>query len=324
MSVLVIGGAGYIGSHCCKLLSKNKIKHAVLDNLSTGFEKNVKWGNFYHGDLADKNLLKEIFEKEKIDTVMHFAALSIVGDSVKYPSKYYNNNVSKVIDLLEQMIESNIKNFIFSSTCATYGVPETEILTEEHKQEPINPYGKSKLMVEKTLEDYDHAYGLKSVAFRYFNAAGADPDSEIGEEHSPETHLIPLVLKTAIGKRNEISIFGDDYPTKDGTCIRDYIHVNDLSEAHILGIKFLKSEKRSEQFNLGNGHGFSVKEIIDISEMITNRKINTKIVGRRDGDPAKLIGSSDKARSVLSWKAKHTDIENIIRSAWNFEVKNNE
>jgi UDP-glucose 4-epimerase len=323
MSVLVIGGAGYIGAHCCKLLSSNNIRHVVLDDLSTGFEKNVKWGRFYKGDLADKELLKKIFISEKIETVMHFAALSIVGESVKNPSKYYNNNVNKVISLLDQMVESRINNFIFSSTCATYGVPQEEFLSESHIQKPINPYGKSKLMVEKILEDYDKAYGLKSVSFRYFNAAGADPKSEIGEEHQPETHLIPLVLKVAQGELKELSVFGDDYPTPDGTCIRDYIHVNDLSDAHIRGIDFLKREKRSEQFNLGNGNGFSVKEIIDISEKITTKKISYKISDRREGDPAKLIGNAGKAKKILDWNPKYSNIQEIIQTAWDFLIERN-
>lgn len=323
MSVLVIGGAGYIGSHCCKLLKEKKIAHVVLDDLSTGYEKNVKWGRFYKGDLADKALLHEIFSKEKIKTVMHFAAFASVEESVSNPSKYYKNNVLKVIDLLDQMIQSNIKNFIFSSTCATYGKPLEDYLDETHPQKPINPYGRTKFFVEKILEDYDRAYGLKSLSFRYFNAAGADPDGEIGEEHLPETHLIPLVLEVALGKRDRITIFGSDYDTKDGSCIRDYIHVNDLSEAHILGIKYLEENKQSDCFNLGNGQGFSVKEIIEISEKVSAKKINRNFGKRREGDPSRLVGNAKKANTLLGWNIKYQSIEDIIRSAWNFHSKNN-
>lgn len=321
MTILVIGGAGYIGSHCCKLLSRKKINHVVLDDLSTGYKKNVKWGKFYEGDLSDKKLLKKIFSDENIDLVMHFAAFANVAESVLEPSKYYHNNFAKVINLLDQMVESGVMKFIFSSTCATYGVPKEEYLTELHPQIPINPYGKTKLMVEELLKDYDRAYGLKSVSFRYFNAAGADPDSEIGEEHEPETHLIPLVLQTAQGEKEQITIFGDDYPTKDGTCIRDYIHVNDLSYAHILGIDFLAEKKKSEQFNLGNGNGFSVLEVINIAREVTGKEINFVKGKRREGDPARLVGKADKAETLLAWKPKFKDLKSIIQSAWDFEKK---
>lgn len=323
MSILVIGGAGYIGSHCCKLLHEKNIPHVVLDDLSTGYKKNVKWGTFYQGDLGDKTLLRQIFETENITAVMHFAAFANVGESVTSPSKYYSNNVMKVVALLDQMVESEIYSFIFSSTCATYGVPQTDFLDETHSQLPINPYGKSKLMVEHILEDYDRAYNLKSISFRYFNAAGASPDGDLGEEHSPETHLIPLVLQTALKKRDKITVFGNDYSTPDGTCIRDYIHVNDLSEAHILGLQYLETEQKSDQFNLGNGKGFSVEEIITISEKVSKRQIPVEYGERREGDPPRLVGDATKAKRVLYWKPEFTSIESIIESAWHFHAKDN-
>jgi len=318
MAILIIGGAGYIGSHCNKLLHKKGFETIVLDDLSTGHKSSVKWGTFYKGDLGDRLLLKEIFTKHDVSCVMHFAAFAYVGESVTNPSKYYHNNTAKVLNLLDQMVESGVNNFIFSSTCATYGVPKTERINENHSQNPINPYGMSKFMVEKILEDYDYAYGLKSVCFRYFNAAGSDPECEVGECHDPETHLIPLVLDVAMGKRECITIFGDDYDTPDGTCIRDYIHVNDLSEAHILGINFLKSEKRSERFNLGNGQGFSVKEIIDACEQVTACNINCKIGERRKGDPPMLVGDAHKAKDQLQWEPMFRNIKTIIETAWGF------
>jgi UDP-glucose 4-epimerase len=321
MKILVIGGAGYIGSHCCKLLAKQGIKHAVLDDFSTGFEKNVRWGKLYKGDLGDRTLLRNVFEQENITAVMHFAAFANVGESVTEPAKYYRNNVIKVINLLDQMVESNVLKFIFSSTCATYGVPQQEFIDEVHPQNPINPYGKSKLMVEQILDDYDRAYNLKSICFRYFNAAGASLDGDIGEEHKPETHLIPLVLQTALGQRASISIFGNDYPTPDGTCIRDYIHVDDLSKAHILGLNFLEHRNQSEQFNLGNGEGFSVDEIIKECETITKKQISKTYVERREGDPPRLVGNAKKANSLLGWQPTYTDIKSIISSAWNFHKK---
>lgn len=318
MSILIIGGAGYIGSHCNKILSIKGFKTVVLDDFSTGHKDAVKWGTLFEGDLGNRDLLKEIFRKHKISCVMHFAAFAYVGESVTNPSKYYHNNTAKVLNLLDEMVESGIKKFIFSSTCATYGVPRVDLIDETHSQNPINPYGMSKLMVEKILEDYDRAYDLKSVCFRYFNAAGCDPDIEIGERHDPETHLIPLVLDVAIGKRESITIFGTDYETPDGTCIRDYIHVNDLSEAHILGIKFIEETNTSNRFNLGNGQGFSVKEIIDECVKVTGKSIKQEYGERRDGDPPKLVGNATKAKQMLNWNPKFSQISDIIETAWNF------
>lgn len=316
-NILVVGGAGYIGSHCCKILKSKGYSVVVLDDLSRGFEKNVKFGEFYLGDIADKELLFKIFKKHSIDAVMHFAAYAYVGESVTKPQIYYHNNVVKTIGLLDAMIEFGVKNIIFSSTCASYGIPETEIIDEMHKQNPINPYGRSKFMVERILEDYHSAYQLNFVAFRYFNAAGCDPDAEIGEDHDPETHLIPLILDAALDSSKSITVFGTDYDTEDGTCIRDYIHVNDLSEAHIKGLELLKKNK-SEFINLGNGTGFSVLEIINVVKKITAREINIQFGERRAGDPAKLVGSSKKANNLLNWYPKFDNIEAIIKSAWNY------
>ena len=246
-NILVLGGAGYIGSHCCKMLKTQGYSPIVLDDLSRGFEKNVKFGPFYKGDIADKKLLIKIFKTHSIDAVMHFAAYAYVGESVHSPDIYYKNNLVKTISLLDTMIEYGINKIIFSSTCATYGVPDSDIIDETQRQNPINPYGRSKFMVERVLEDYKMAYDLNFVAFRYFNAAGCDPESEIGEDHNPETHLIPLILDAAIDSKKSITVFGTDYDTPDGTCIRDYIHVNDLSDAHIKGLDLLKDNKRKTE-----------------------------------------------------------------------------
>ncbi|XRK16458.1 UDP-glucose 4-epimerase [Elusimicrobium posterum] len=262
-NILVVGGAGYIGSHTLRELDKKGYTPIVYDNLSKGHKAAVRGYTFVKGDLGDRKKLKAVFEKYNIAAVMHFAAFIEVGESVTEPSKYYINNVSKVINLLDEMIANNVKFFVFSSTAATFGEPKEEKLDENHPQNPINPYGQSKLMVEKILKDYDKAYGLKSVCLRYFNACGALEDGKIGESHSPESHLIPLVFQAALGKRDSIKVFGDDYPTPDGTCIRDYIHVSDLANAHILALEKMMAENKSEQYNLGSGSGYSVKEIID-------------------------------------------------------------
>jgi UDP-glucose 4-epimerase len=322
-TILVVGGAGYIGAQCCKLLSEQNYRVVVLDNLCLGHLEFIKWGKFYLGDLGDKDLLAKIFTDEKIDAVMHFAAFASVAESVREPQKYYQNNVIKTISLLDEMIKHNIKHFIFSSTCATFGNPLSDFIDEMHTQKPINPYGYTKLVIENVLKDYDIAYGLKSIVFRYFNAAGADESAEIGEKHFPETHLIPLVLDVAIGKSKAIKIFGTDYNTPDGTCIRDYIHVYDLSQAHILGLKYLFYEEQSNHFNLGNGLGFSVKEIIDHCEKVTGIKIKKEYSDRRAGDPSRLVGSSEKAIELLNWQPKYFDIEKIIQTAWVWHKKLN-
>ena len=315
-NILIVGGAGYIGSYMCKYLAKNGYYPIVLDNLVYGHRQAVKWGPFIAGQMADTKLLDQIFKEHPIAAVMHFAAFCYVGESVDDPGKYYQNNVAATITLLEEMLKKNIKNFIFSSSCAVYGEPVEIPITEQHPYNPINPYGRSKLMVEQILQDFRAAYGLEYVALRYFNAAGADPEGEIGEEHNPETHLIPLVLKTALGQRETINIFGDDYATKDGTCIRDYIHIDDLAQAHLLALDRLLNGLPGGQYNLGNGDGHSVKEVIEVARKITSKQIPAKIVQRRPGDPAVLIGSSEKAFKELGWKPQFADLNAIVETAW--------
>jgi len=316
MNILIAGGAGYIGSHMCKYLYQKGFTPIVLDNLIYGHREAVRWGPFYKGNIQDKNLLSRLFLKHEIEAVMHFAAFAYVGESVIDPEKYYENNVAATISLLEVMKENSIRDFIFSSSCATYGEPVNIPISEDHPQIPINPYGRTKLMVEQILDDYHTAYGISYVSLRYFNAAGADPDGEIGEDHNPETHLIPLVLQTALGQMDEISVFGDDYPTEDGTCIRDYIHVNDLAQAHLLALEGLLNNRVGGKYNLGNGDGNSVKQVIDVARKVTGRNIPSKIVERRAGDPAILIGSSEKAINELGWKPQLADLPTIIETAW--------
>ncbi len=321
MNILVIGGAGYIGSHTVNLLKKSGYTPIIYDNLSKGYREiaEILDVKFIEGDLGDRNKLKEIFEQEEISAVMHFAAFIEVGESVIKPSEYYDNNVSKVIKLLDQMVESNIKKFIFSSTAATFGEPVKEKIDETHSQIPINPYGKTKFMIENILEDYDNAYGLKSVILRYFNASGSDPEGLIGESHVPETHLIPLILQAASGKRESIRIFGDDYNTKDGTCIRDFVHVYDLAKAHILGMEKMFKEKRSLNYNLGSGEGYSVKEVIDKVKEITGKEFKVEIVDKRAGDPGVLVADSKKAKKELGWSPEYS-LADIIESAWKWEL----
>lgn len=319
--ILVVGGAGYIGSHVNKELSKRGYETIVLDNLSYGHRDAVKWGTFIPGDIEDKQQLRLVFSKYKIDAVMHFSAFIAVGESVTNPQKYYINNVCNTVNLLQIMLEYNVKYFIFSSTAATYGNPTESPIPETHSQKPINPYGRSKLMVEEILKDYDKAYGLKYSPLRYFNAAGADVEGEIGEMHDPETHLIPVILDAAIGRRESIKIFGTDYDTPDGTCIRDYIHVTDLADAHILALERLMKGGNSEAFNLGNGSGFSVREVIEMAKKVTGREIKIEEVDRRAGDPAVLLGGSDKAKSMLGWKPKYYELEKIVESAWKWHIK---
>ncbi|MFW5887544.1 MAG: UDP-glucose 4-epimerase GalE [Bacteriovoracia bacterium] len=318
-SILVTGGAGYIGSHTVKLLNEQGYEPVVLDNLIYGHAEivqNVLHTSLIVGDISDKDLVKKVIDQFDIEAVMHFSAFAYVGESVQNPSKYYHNNVNGTLNLLDTMVECGVKKFIFSSTCATYGMVEQVPIKEDHPQNPINPYGKSKLMVEQILKDYDLAYNLKSVCFRYFNAAGADPSGKLGEKHNPETHLIPLVLDVALERRDEIKIFGDDYDTPDGTCIRDYIHVFDLAQAHILGLEYLNEKNYSDAFNLGNGKGYSVKEVIQTAQKVTGRPIKIEIANRRAGDPPKLIGSAEKAQKILKWKTKYSDLDLIIDHAW--------
>jgi len=317
-TILVTGGAGYIGSHAVLALQQAGYEVIVLDNLVHGhrdFVEKVLQVKLIVGDTNDRTLLDNLFATYPITAVMHFAAYIAVGESVTNPAEYYRNNVVGTLTLLEAMVAASIKSFVFSSTCALYGVPKTIPLVEDHPQDPISPYAASKQMVERLLADFDTAYGLKSVAFRYFNAAGAEPSGLLGEDHSPETHLIPLVLLAALGKRESVSIFGTDYPTKDGTCVRDYIHVMDLAQAHILGLEYLLKGGNSQAFNLGNGNGFSVREVIETAKLVTGRDIKIVECDRRAGDPPVLVGSSGKAQNVLGWNPQYADLEQIITHA---------
>jgi UDP-glucose 4-epimerase len=321
MNILVTGGAGYIGSHCCKELSKKGFQPVTIDNLVYGHKNFVRWGEFFQGDVGDSAHLKKCLAQFKIDAVMHFAAYAYVGESVEDPAKYYENNLGNTIQLLHAVLDHNIKYFVFSSTCATYGNPQKTPIDEGHPLNPINPYGKTKRMIEEILQDYQNAYGLKYISLRYFNAAGADPDAEVGEDHDPETHLIPLVLDAAGGKRKSIKVFGTDYETPDGTCIRDYIHVTDLARAHILALQRLQGGADSSVYNLGNGQGFSVLEVIEHARKITGKNIAVENSGRRPGDPPVLIASNAKAVKELGWKPQYADIDDIIGTAWEWHKK---
>ncbi len=320
-AVLVTGGAGYVGSHICKALGACGIEVVVYDNLWIGHEDFVKWGTLERGSLHDTEKLSEVFKKHNIRAVMHFAAFSYVGESVKDPSSYYGNNVVGTLALLDTMVEHGVSHLVFSSTSATYGMPLTTPINETHPQRPINPYGKTKLVIESMIDDFDVAYGIKGVKLRYFNAAGADPECEIGEDHDPETHLIPLALDAAAGRGPGLTIFGDDYDTEDGTCIRDYIHVTDLADAHVKALEYVIESNETTAFNLGNGNGFSVKEVIKAVEKVTGRPVNAAIGPRRDGDPSALVASSDKARRLLLWEPAYPGIEDIVRDAWQWYQK---
>ena len=321
MAVLVCGGAGYIGSHVNKMLNRMGYDTVVFDNLVYGHREAVKWGEFVRGDLKDPEEIEAVFDTYPIEAVMHFAAYAYVGESVTDPEKYYFNNVACTLNLLRTMRGHGCDKIIFSSTCSTYGEPARVPIMEDMPQDPINPYGASKLMVERILSDYGTAYGLRSVALRYFNAAGADPECEIGEDHDPETHLIPLVLDAASGRRPDIKVFGTDYPTRDGSCIRDYIHVEDLAKAHILALKYLQSGGSSERFNLGNERGTSVLEVIEAVKKVTGKDFRVTLSDRRPGDPATLVGSSDKVKAVLGWEPKYAEIETIVEHAWKWHEK---
>jgi UDP-glucose 4-epimerase len=321
MNILVTGGAGYIGSHCCKELSQKGFNPITIDNLVYGHSHFVKWGEFFEGDVGNPAHLKQCFSRHKIDAVMHFAAYAYVGESVQDPLKYYENNLRNTIALLHAVLENNVGYFVFSSTCATYGNPLKTPIDEDHPQNPINPYGKTKRMIEQILEDYQAAYGLKYISLRYFNAAGADPDADVGEDHDPETHLIPLVLDAAAGKSRAIKVFGTDYETPDGTCIRDYIHVTDLAGAHILAIERLLGGAGSSVYNLGNGQGFSVLEVIKRAEKITGKQIAVENTDRRPGDPPVLIASNAKAVKELGWQPRYAGLDDIIATAWRWHQK---
>lgn len=315
-NILVTGGAGYIGSHACKALAAAGYTPVTFDNLVYGHEWAVKWGPFERGDLLDRARLDEVIKQYRPEAVMHFAAYAYVGESVENPGKYYRNNFVGSLNLLEAMREHEVQQLVFSSTCATYGNPVRIPIDESHPQQPINPYGVTKLMAERMMKDFSHSHAIHFVALRYFNAAGADPDGEVGEVHEPETHLIPLVLQAALGQRPYIAIFGNDYDTPDGTCIRDYIHVADLAGAHVLALEYLRKGKESTAFNLGNGQGFSVKEVIDTARKVTGCDIQVKNEKRRAGDPRKLIGDAARIRAELSWSPQYPSLEYIIESAW--------
>ena len=321
MAILVCGGAGYIGSHINKQLHKEGYETIVFDNLIYGHKEAVKWGKLVVGDLKNMDEIEAVFKNNQIDAVFHFAAYAYVGESVDHPEKYYYNNVANTLNLLHVMMKYGCNKIIFSSTCATYGEPEKVPITEDMPQNPINPYGATKLMVERIFQDYLKAYGLQYVVLRYFNAAGADPDGEIGESHNPETHIIPLVLDAASGKRPDIKVFGTDYDTPDGSCIRDYIHVYDLATAHLLALHHLEAGKESQFFNLGNEKGTSVLEVVDSVKRVTRRNLKVTLTDRRPGDPAKLVGSSQKAQEVLGWKPIYGDIDVIVEHAWKWHEK---
>lgn len=316
MAILVCGGAGYIGSHINKQLHKEGYETIVFDNLIYGHKEAVKWGKLVVGDLKNMDEIEAVFKNNQIDAVFHFAAYAYVGESVDHPEKYYYNNVANTLNLLHVMMKYGCNKIIFSSTCATYGEPEKVPITEDMPQNPINPYGATKLMVERIFQDYHKAYGLQYVVLRYFNAAGADPDGEIGENHNPETHIIPLVLDAASGKRPDIKVFGTDYDTPDGSCIRDYIHVYDLATAHLLALHHLEAGKESQFFNLGNEKGTSVLEVVDSVKRVTRRNLKVTLTDRRPGDPAKLVGSSQRAQKILGWKPIYGDIDVIVEHAW--------
>ncbi|MGD9384750.1 MAG: UDP-glucose 4-epimerase GalE [Desulfobacterales bacterium] len=319
--ILVVGGAGYIGSHMVKDLLDKNYDVITLDDLSTGHRELLPGGEFIEGRLGDRVLLDNLFSTHKISAVMHFAAFSLVGESMEKPLKYYRNNISATAELLDSMIRYSVKRFIFSSTAAVYGEPVDIPITENHPCNPTNPYGASKMAVERMLKDCETAYGLKSISLRYFNAAGADKSGEIGERHRNETHLIPLVLEVAAGRRENIKIFGANYPTPDGTCIRDYIHVSDLTSAHLLALKHLLSGGNSAVYNLGNNRGYSVREVIELAKKVTGKPIPAIEADKRPGDPAILIASSDKIKKKLGWKPKNEDLETIIKTAWKWHQK---
>lgn len=320
MTVLVLGGAGYIGSHAVDRLVEKGYDVAVVDNLVTGHRAAVNAkARFYEGDVRDQAFLDGVFDKEDIEGVIHFAAFSVVPESMKKPLKYFDNNTAGMVSLLEVMNKHNVKKIVFSSTAATYGEPKQIPIKETDPQVPTNPYGESKLMMEKIMRWSDEAYGIKFVALRYFNVAGAKEDGSIGEDHHPETHLVPIILEVAAGERDQLAIFGDDYPTKDGTNVRDYVHVVDLADAHILALEYLKAGHDSDAFNLGSSTGFSNKEMLEAARKVTGKEIPAKMAPRRAGDPSTLIAASNKARKTLNWQPRFDNVEDIIRTAWNWK-----
>jgi len=322
-TILVTGGAGYIGSHACKALAKAGYVPVSYDNLSRGHAETVKWGPLERGDILDAARLDEVIRQYRPAAVMHFAALAYVGESVELPERYYRNNVTGTLNLLERMMKHDIHNFIFSSSCAVYGAPEQMPVTEAHAFKPLSPYGRTKTMVEQILSDLAGRERINYVSLRYFNAAGADTDGETGEHHDPETHLIPRVLQAAAGKLDHIDIYGDDYTTPDGTCIRDYIHVTDLADAHVRALAYLEENSRPAVYNLGTETGLSVYEIISRARAITGREIRTAVRTRRAGDPPRVIADATKIKRELGWSAGHSDIDTILTTAWQWELGDN-
>ncbi len=321
MNVLVVGGAGYIGSHMVRKLDQNGHRVVVLDNLCTGFSSSVKSGELVVGDMNDQELVEELLKKHEIEAVMHFAAHALVGESVQHPAKYYQNNVVATLSLMEAMRNCEVKKLVFSSTCATYGTPEIVPISESEKQKPVNPYGFTKLVCEQAMADYAAAYGLGYAALRYFNAAGASPEGDIGEDHDPESHLIPIVLQVALGQREQITVFGDDWPTPDKTCVRDYIHVDDLGMAHMLALEKI-TEGQGIKVNLGTGNGFSVREVIECCREVTGKPIKEVMGQRRAGDPAELVANAKMANEVLGWVPEYKELRPIVETAWNWHQKN--
>ena len=315
-SVLVTGGAGYIGSHAAKVLARSGFRPVVLDNLTRGHAESVKWGPLVEGDIADGSLVRTVVRQYSIRAAMHFAALAYVDESVRSPRNYFQNNVQGSLNLFDALVDSGVRNIVFSSTCATYGIPESVPISESNVQRPVNPYGESKLFVERVLDWYGKAYGLNWSALRYFNAAGADEDGEIGEDHDPETHIIPRAILAALGSVPELQVFGTDYPTPDGTAVRDYIHVTDLAEAHVLALKHLLNGGESQAINLGTGTGHSVMEVIRAVEELSGLRVPRRIADRRPGDPPMLVASNARASEILGWSPKHSDLETIVRTAW--------
>jgi UDP-glucose-4-epimerase GalE len=316
MHVLVTGGAGYIGSHTAKALAQAGIEPVVLDNFEFGHRQAVKWGPVVEAGLADTGALRRLFSQYPIEAVIHFAAYISVGESVREPGKYFRNNFLNTLNLLDAMREARVGRIVFSSTAAIYGEPVQVPIPEDHPQSPVNPYGHSKLMVERALDAYGQAYGLHSVKLRYFNAAGADPDGELGEDHHPETHLIPLAIHAAMGKGPELQLFGTDYPSPDGTAVRDYIHVSDLAAAHLLAMQYLEQGAESNVFNLGTGTGFTVRQVLSMVEQVSGYRVPVRVSGRREGDAASLVAQSTKAREVLGWQPRYSDLQAIVETAW--------
>lgn len=319
--ILVTGGAGYVGGHACKALAQAGYLPIALDNLTRGHSETVKWGPLLRGDVGDAGFLRQVFLDHEIEAVLHFAAYAFVGESMREPGKYFQNNSANTIQLLNAMIEAGVEHFVFSSTCATYGYPKKVPIPEDHPQHPINPYGESKLFVERALRWYESAFGLRSVALRYFNAAGADSDGEIGEDHDPETHLIPLAIQAALGQREYLEVYGADYATSDGTAVRDYIHVTDLAVAHVKALEYLLEAGESIALNLGTGAGHSVREVIAAIDRLSNRAVPRRDASRRPGDPPELVADARNATRVLGWKPHHSSLETIVETAWRWHTR---